>query len=249
MAEHALSAKSRIILPLDFASVEQTVETVAELKDHVGLFKIGLTLFMIGGLSIIRRIYEQAGQTVFLDLKFHDIPETVARTTAALMEAEARAVKFVTVHAAEGEERLAAAVANLKGGATVLAVTVLTSSTEAEVQKIYGMPVRQRVIELAGIAKRAHCGGVVCSGHEASEVKRRFGEGFIVVTPGIRPRWADVPGDDQRRVMTPGDAITAGSDYVVVGRPLYTPPTRAARIDAAKRIAAEIEQALAARSK
>jgi orotidine-5'-phosphate decarboxylase len=249
VAENGPSAKDRIILPLDFNSVPDAVNAVVELKDHVGLFKIGLTLFMIGGLGIIKQIYEEAGQAVFLDLKFHDIPETVARASAVLMDTETHAVKFITVHASEGEARLSAAVRSMKNGTTVLAITVLTSSTEIEIQKIYNMSVRERVMELAQVARRADCGGVVCSGHEANEVKQRFGKDFIVVTPGIRPRWADVPGDDQRRIMTPGDAIKAGSDYVVVGRPIYTAPTRAARIDAAKRVASEIEQGLAARSK
>lgn len=249
MAEHLLSGKDRIILPLDFDSVSEAVDAVVALKHHVGVFKVGLTLFMIGGLGVVRRIYEEAGQAVFLDLKFHDIPETVGRASAAVMDAEAQAVKFITVHASEGEARLSAAVRSMQHGATVLAITVLTSSTETEIQKSYNIPVRERVMELAQVAQRAHCGGVVCSGHEATEVKRRFGTDLIVVTPGIRPRWAEVPGDDQRRIMTPEDAIKAGADYIVVGRPIHAAPSRAARIDAAKRVAAEIEHALAARLK
>lgn len=234
-------AKERIILPLDFHSIDEAKAAVQKLKNEVGLFKVGLTLYIKEGRAVIDYLSGEVGpEKIFLDLKFHDIPETVANVSSVV--GSIAPVKFITVHASEGGRILKAAVDALPKESRVLGVTLLTSSSEAELKELgfSGTP-RERVLSLARIAKNAGCGGVVCSGLEARAVKEACGKNFVIVTPGIRPKWAMIAGDDQRRVMTPGEAVKNGADYVVVGRPIYTAPDMA---DAAKRVAAEIEETL-----
>jgi orotidine-5'-phosphate decarboxylase len=234
------SGKERIILPLDFPSFDQAQATVKQLKDHVGLFKVGLTLYLKEGKRILDYLQGEVGaDRVFLDLKFLDIPETVANASAVI---DAFHPKFVTVHASQGAAVLKAAVDALRSGSQVLAVTVLTSANDAELKALkIDQTVQERVLMLAQMAKEAKCGGVICSGLEARDVKNQCGPNFIVVTPGIRPAWAEVSKDDQKRKMTPGQAIQNGADYIVVGRPISA---SADRVAAARKIAEEIEQAL-----
>jgi orotidine-5'-phosphate decarboxylase len=224
--------KDRIILPLDVDSLDQATRLVMDLDDHVGLFKIGLALYMKEGPRVIQSIQHIVGNRIFLDLKFHDIPETVRKASKVLVPLS-RGIRFVTVHTSEGEIMVKAAVDALKGGTQVLGVTVLTSSGDQKTAA--------RVLELSKIAKDAGCAGVVCSGHEAKPVKQELGKDFIVVTPGIRPRWSTIPGDDQKRVMTPQEAIMNGADYIVVGRPIHTAKNP---VEAANKITTEIADAL-----
>lgn len=233
-------AKDRIVLPLDVGSFDEAKGTIKRLKDGVGLFKVGLTLFVKEGKPLIEYLKEEVGgDRIFLDLKFHDIPETVGNASAVVASL---GVKFLTVHASEGGRILKAAADGMREGTQILGITVLTSSSDAELKELgITMPLKERVLTLAKIARRAGCAGVVCSGLEAADVKRECGDDFIVVTPGIRPAWAHISGDDQRRVMTPGEAIRRGADYVVVGRPIYTASDV---IGAAQRVAEEIEEAL-----
>lgn len=236
-----LSAKERIVFPLDVPSLEEAKRFVKLLKDRVGLFKVGLTLFIKEGFQVIKMIEDIAGHKIFLDLKFHDIPETVGNASSVLMS-KSQGIKFVTVHTSEGGRMVRAVVEKMTKGTGVLGVTVLTSMDEKESEELgYSKPIKDRVLALAGIAKRAGCVGVVCSGNEAKAVKERLGKEFVVVTPGIRPAWANIHKDDQRRVMTPKEAILNGADYIVVGRPIYTAKDPA---DAANKIAQEIEEAL-----
>ena len=238
-----ISAKGRIVLPLDFDSFDQAKSAVKELKDHIGLFKVGLTLFLKEGKTILDYLQGEVGaDRVFLDLKFLDIPETVANASAVM---DPFHVKFMTVHASQGASVLRAAVGALRGGTQVLAITVLTSATDAELSGLkMNQTVKERVLLLAQIAKGAKCAGVVCSGLEARDVKRECGQDFIVVTPGIRPKGAEISKDDQQRKMTPGEAIKNGADYVVVGRPINRSSDR---VGAARKIAEEIEEALPVR--
>lgn len=238
------SSKDRIVLPLDVGSFDEVKATIRKLKDGVGLFKVGLTLFVKDGKRLIEYLKgEVGGDRIFLDLKFHDIPETVGNASAVVASF---GVKFLTVHASDGERVLKAAADAVQPGTQILGITVLTSSSETELKALeISTPVSARVLTLAKIARRAGCAGVVCSGLEAGGVKQVCGRDFIVVTPGIRPAWAQVPGDDQRRVMTPGEAVRQGADYVVVGRPIYTASDV---IGAAQRVAEEIEAALQALS-
>jgi orotidine-5'-phosphate decarboxylase len=246
MQENPLSGKDRIILPLDFPSFDEAQAVVEKLKNHVGLFKVGLTLYINEGRKFLEYLDRSVGpEKIFLDLKFHDIPETVKNVSSVV--ASISPVKFITVHASEGERILKAAVEALPKGTGVLGVTALTSLSEAELKELgISMTVKERVLKLAQMAKKAGCAGVVCSGLEARAVKAQCGLNFIVVTPGIRPAWARVASDDQRRVMTPGEAIQQGADYVVVGRPIYTSSDR---VGAAMKVAAEIEEALTGPSK
>lgn len=234
------SAKERIILPLDFRSLDQARTAIGQLRDHIGLFKVGLTLYLKEGRAILDYLQGEVGaDRVFLDLKFLDIPETVKNASAVMAPFH---VKFMTVHASQGAGVLRAAVEALEGGTQVLAVTVLTSATDSELRGLkINQTVGERVLLLAQIAKGAKCAGVVCSGLEAREVKKECGRDFIVVTPGIRPAWAEVSKDDQRRKMTPAEAVRNGADYVVVGRPIYASSDR---VGAARKVAEEIEEAL-----
>jgi orotidine-5'-phosphate decarboxylase len=242
MSTKSLSARERIIFPLDFTSLQEAARYIEMLKDHVGLFKVGLTLFVKEGPKVIEAIQKTAkNNKVFLDLKFHDIPETLGNAAAALME-QSHAIKFITVHTSEGEAIAKAVVDAMKNGTQVLGITVLTSLGQAELQALeISDTVEQRVLRLAQIAKNAGCAGIVCSGREAKAAKRKFGKDFIVVTPGIRPSWSVIPGDDQQRIMTPREAIVQGADYIVVGRPIYKDPHP---IKAAEKVAHEIDAAL-----
>lgn len=241
MRTPSLLAKDRIVLPLDFDSLDHALKFVKTLKDHVGLFKVGLTLFVKEGPQVLHRIQQIAGNKIFLDLKFHDIPKTV-RSASAVVSSLSGAVKFITVHASEGEATVKAAAEAMKNRTQVLGITVLTSLSENDLKALgFKTTIQERVLDLSRTAKNAGCAGIVCSGYEAQAVKQGLGKDFIVVTPGIRPKWAAIPGDDQQRIMTPQEAILNGADYVVVGRPIYK---AADPVEAAEKIAYEIADAL-----
>ena len=231
--------KERIIVALDTDSPRGAMDVVSALSGEVGLFKVGMELFPRGGPDLVRRIRE-AGADVFLDLKFHDIPNTVA---GAVRSAAAMGVRFATVHASGGRAMLAAAAEAAKGtGTTLLAVTVLTSLDDADLAEIgFSATAAAAVLRLAGIAAAQGIGGIVCSAREVAEVRRAAGAGAVLVTPGVR--LAEDAAGDQKRVVTPFDAVRAGADYLVVGRPV----TRAADpVAAARRFAAEMERGRAA---
>lgn len=228
--------KERIIVALDTDSPEAALASVSRLAGEVGLFKVGMELFPRGGPDLVNRIRAK-GAEVFLDLKFHDIPNTVA---GAVKSAVAMGVKFATVHASGGRAMLAAAAAAAAGsGTTILAVTVLTSLDDADLASVgFAFPAAEAVDRLAGLAMAAGIGGIVCSAREVAAVRAAVGKNVVLVTPGVR-----LPGDsagDQKRVVTPFDAMRAGADYLVVGRPI----TKAADpVAAARKIAAEIARA------
>jgi len=237
-----LKPKDRIIFALDVPSTVEAVRYIDLLKDHVGVFKIGLELFVAEGPQVVSAVRERTGgRGVFLDMKFHDIPATVR---GAMRSASTLGAEFVTVHCDEGSGLLKAVVEGNTGGTKVLGVTVLTSLSAEEMFEAgidaskYKTP-SDLVLKRAELAKAAGCAGVVCSGQEAASVRKEFGPDFIIVTPGIRG-----PGDavgDQKRVATPYEAITKGADYIVVGRPIREAPDP---VQAASVIAGEIERAL-----
>ncbi|MFQ5780776.1 MAG: orotidine-5'-phosphate decarboxylase [Nitrospiria bacterium] len=241
MSARPTSAKERIILPLDFDSLDQAAGVIRKLKDHIGLFKVGLTLFVKEGPLIMATLEDEVGgDKVFFDLKFHDTPNTVRNASSAITSRFP--VRFVTVHASAGERILRAAVDAMQGRSKVLAVTVLTSTSEKDSEASGdSLSVKDRVLRCAETAKRAGCGGVVCSAQEAGAVKEKCGGDFIVVTPGIRPSSLPVTEDDQQRIMTPGEAIKNGADYLVIGRPIYRAGDP---VDAAKKVAEEIQEAI-----
>lgn len=234
--------KDYIVFPLDVPTREVAMKYVNLLKDHVGLFKVGLELFVSQGPEILKAINEAAANKIFLDLKLHDIPATMQR---AFLVASSYAPEFVTVHCDQGEDILREVAENNPGNTRILAVTLLTSLNSANLERMgyregYVRELSDLVLLRARIAREAGCQGVVCSGREVARVKAELPE-LIALTPGIRPAWSLVKGDDQKRIVTPADAVRDGADYIVVGRPIRdaeSPP------DAAKRIAEEIEGAL-----
>ncbi len=211
--------KSRVIVALDFPRGEQAAAFVDRLKPGSCRLKVGKELFTREGPELVRRFVGQ-GHDVFLDLKFHDIPNTVARACEA---AAALGVWMVNVHASGGSKMMAAAreaIDNSAGQSPLLiAVTVLTSMGSDDLESIgVAADPEQQVQRLAALAKGAGLDGVVCSPREAAMLRAEMGAGFTLVTPGVRPRGAST--DDQTRVLTPTDAIAAGADYLVMGRPI-----------------------------
>jgi orotidine-5'-phosphate decarboxylase len=224
-----------VILALDVPTLREAVELAKRTAGWLAAAKIGSQLFTAEGPVAVRAMHD-LGLRVFLDLKFHDIPNTVAGAVAAARDL---GVWMLNVHGSGGPAMLEAAAARAAGGAAgrrplVIAVTVLTSHTEAELQATLGTArsLAAQVEYLAREARRAGLDGVVASPHEIGLIRKACGPEFVIVTPGVRPAGADV--QDQRRVMTPGEAIRAGADYVVVGRPISAAPDPA---DAARRIA------------
>ena len=234
--------KDRIIFPLDVATIEEAKKYIGLLAERVGLFKVGLELFIRCGTEVIDFIHSQTTARVFLDLKLHDIPATVGRAMSRIADLS---VAFATVHVGETRRMLEAAVEGSGGKVGILGVTVLTSVSAKDLEsagyrsELYDdMP--HLVLQRAQQAREAGCAGVICSGHEAGRIKERFGQEFLAVTPGIRPAWTVNPKEDQRRITTPAQAITAGADYLVIGRPIRDAEDPR---EAALRIAEEIENA------
>lgn len=211
-------AREQLIVALDVSTSGQAQKIVAAVGDSVSRFKVGKQLFTAEGPGIVRELVA-AGHKVFLDLKFHDIPNTVAAAVASAAELK---VNMLTIHASGGGKMLKAAVeaaAKAPQRPLVLAVTVLTSLTDDDLQAI-GVSGRalDQTLRLASLARAAGCDGVVASPAEVSELRRELGDGFAIVTPGVRP--AGTRPGDQARVATPAEAIAAGATYVVVGRPI-----------------------------
>lgn len=217
------SPKSALIFPLDLPRAEEARIWVRRLSASVGMFKIGLELFVRTGPEMVRWVREESDAGVFLDLKLHDIPATVRRAMAAAADLGAA---MATVHCGENPRMLEAAVDGAAGRVQVLGVTVLTSvSAEHLASAGFGEPLARDpvrlVVQRALSAQAAGCAGVVCSGGEAAAVKQACGPGFLAVTPGIRPAFTlSAADEDQERIATPASAIAAGSDYLVVGRPI-----------------------------
>jgi len=238
-----LDPRDRLIVALDVPSAAHARQAVQTLGEAVTTYKIGKQLFTAEGSKIVRDLVS-SGRKVFLDLKFHDIPNTVA---AAVRSAAELGASMLTVHASGGSNMLRAAVEAARASAAkpmILAVTVLTSLGDADLQEIgVSGTVLSQVLRLGALARSAGCGGLVASGHEARELRRELGEGFEIITPGVRPTGAGA--GDQVRVMTPAEAMQAGATRLVVGRPVLEAPNPG---DAARQILNEIEQALAIRA-
>src|ERR1051325_4120125 len=205
---------TRLIAAIDAPGRAEADEFVARLAGVPDWYKLGLELFCGAGPAVVEG-YVAAGRRVMLDLKLHDIPETVARATARVARLGA---ELLTVHAGGGRAMLETAVRHA-GATRVLAVTVLTSLDDDDLAQIGAQgPVRELVVKRAQLAITAGCAGVVASPHEVAAVRAIAPADFLIVTPGVRP--ADIAAGDQKRVMTPREARIAGSDLVVVGRPL-----------------------------
>jgi orotidine-5'-phosphate decarboxylase len=209
---------SRVIVALDFSSVKQVLDFIAQLDPSMCRLKVGKELFTLAGPTLVGQLIDK-GFDVFLDLKFHDIPNTVAR---ACKVAADMGVWMLNVHALGGRNMLLAAREALEGGENrplLIAVTILTSMGQQDLQEIglSGNP-EDNVLRLAVLTQEAGLDGVVCSSREVTSLRQAQGEAFTLVTPGIRPTGTEA--GDQKRIMTPTEAIQAGSDYLVIGRPI-----------------------------
>jgi len=218
-------ARDRLIVALDVSSAAQARKIVASLGDSIDFYKVGLQLYTAEGPSVVRDLVG-SGRRVFLDLKYHDIPNTVA---SAVREAGKLGVSLLTVHTSGGTKMLRAATDAAKesnSAMKVVAVTVLTSMDEEDLNSV-GVPgsVEEQVVSLAALAMKAGCHGVVSSAREVRALRARLGNDFLVVTPGVRP--AGVAHGDQARVVTPAEAIAAGASHIVVGRPITAAPSPA----------------------
>jgi len=225
--------RERLIVALDVPSGDAAWALVEQLAGSVGMFKVGSQLFTAAGPDLVRALVAR-GERVFLDLKYHDIPNTVAGAVAA---AAGLGVSLLDVHALGGPAMLRAAAAALaQSSARLLAITVLTSHDEPELARVgVGGGVVASVARLAALAQQSGAHGVVASPQEVARVRAACGSGFLIVTPGIRP--AGAAANDQARAATPAAAIAAGADYLVVGRPVIAASDPAA---AAAEIVAEI---------
>jgi orotidine-5'-phosphate decarboxylase len=241
--------RERLIFALDVSEeLEEALVWIDRLKDHVGLFKIGKESWFRVGAGVLRHIHTRGGK-VFLDLKFHDIPNTVARAAEAAL---ALNVEMFNVHALGGRQMMSETVSSVRRFADqngkprpiVLAVTVLTSLNDDDL-KIMGFMrgTRETALNLSRLAQDAGMSGVVASADDAASIRKACGAEFLIVTPGIRGV-REVAADDQKRIVTPCEAVRRGSDFLVVGRPIRQAANPA---DEADEIAREIDRGMALR--
>lgn len=231
---------SRVIIPLDVPSMAEAFALVDRLGEQATFYKVGLELYTRSGPAVVEELVRR-DKRVFLDLKLHDIPTTVARAVAVASDL---GVELLTVHVAGGPTMLEAAAGARSGDLALLGVTVLTSMSPDEMGGVWDREirsVREEVGRLAGVARDAGINGVVASALEASWLRSQLGHDVLIVTPGIRPAGSDA--DDQNRVSTPAEAVRAGSDYLVIGRPITRAPDPAAALAV---VLDEIESARAA---
>jgi orotidine-5'-phosphate decarboxylase len=240
------TASDKLIFALDAGNYEEALSWVELLSGHVGMFKVGKELFTAVGPKIIESI-KKRGQKVFLDLKFHDIPNTVARAAQAAVRLD---VDMFNVHASGGSQMIKEAVSaawtcadNIAGTRPIiLAVTVLTSLNNADLAEI-GFPrtTGEQVLHLARLAQNAGASGVVASAQDIALLRENLGDKFVIVTPGIRSA-AETKKDDQKRTLSAYEAVKTGADYIVVGRPISKAPEP---LDACRQIVQEIADGLA----
>ena len=232
----------RILVALDTTEVGAAARLAGQLAGAVGGVKLGLEFVNANGPDGVRAV-AAAGQKLFLDLKFHDIPNTVAGAVRAVAPL---APAIVNVHAGGGAAMMQAAAAAAEAAASngterplVVAVTVLTSLDEDDLASVGQRgPAGDQAVRLAELARQSGLDGVVCSAREAAAVRAACGPDFKLIVPGIRPIWASA--DDQKRITTPADAVAAGADYLVIGRPITTAPDP---LEAARLISQELEEA------
>jgi len=211
--------KDRIIVALDVPTKQEALELIEKLRDQISFFKIGLQLYAAEGPEIVRAV-SSTGCKVFLDLKLHDIPNTVAR---AVESAGRLGTQMLTIHLSGGSEMVRAATAARANNMLLLGVTVLTSWTEETLREIgIASGVADQVLRLTKLGVDAGIDGVVASPHEIKPLRREFAHKMKIVVPGIRPSGAEA--NDQKRTMTPRESLEAGADYLVIGRPITTHP-------------------------
>ena len=234
-----------ILVALDVDNLPAAVRLVEQLREHVGGFKVGMELCTAVGVPAVVDAISAAGGDVFVDLKFKDIPNTVAGAVRGLTRP---GVLMCNIHCDGGRAMLRAAAQVVQAAPhqpLLIGVTVLTSVNAQELREEIGVapPLPEQVVRLARMAYEEGLAGVVCSAHEVAGIKAACGEDFIAVVPGARPLWA--AANDQQRMLTPAQAMEAGADYLVIGRPITRPPAEVGTpADAARRILDEIAEAV-----
>ncbi len=229
-----LPARERIIVALDLPAERDALQMVETLADTVSWYKIGLQLYTAAGPSVLRNV-AATGAKVFLDLKLHDIPNTVRKTVASAAEL---GVQMLTIHLSGGRAMIEAATAAQGNDLMILGVTVLTSFDAEKLQEIgVGVPLEGHVVNLAKLGAECGIRGVVASWHELSALRATLGNHMTIVTPGIRPEWTEA--GDQKRFATPRQAVESGADYLVIGRPITS---HSRPREAFERIVREIEE-------
>ena len=207
----------KIIVALDVPGKTEALDLVGQLRENISFFKVGLQLYTTAGPEVVREI-RAAGAKVFLDLKLHDIPNTVARAVESAAEL---GVQMLTIHLSGGTEMIRAAVDSRQNDMLILGVTVLTSATQETLDEVgIADKIDNHVRRLANLGRAAGIDGLVASPLEVTFLRTEFGNKIKIVTPGVRPNWTEA--GDQKRSMTPRDALTAGADYLVIGRPITT---------------------------
>lgn len=233
--------RQSLCFALDVSEAGEAMKQVEMLAPYVGVFKVGLQLFLKEGPGLLPSLREKGAEKIFLDLKLLDIPRTVRQ---ARISAEGMHVEFLSVHCegllgeADAQEELSGEQPHPK----LLMVTILTSLGNTDLRRLgyrRNLTLSDIVLLRTDVAKEAGCAGVICSGNEVEAVRNRLGTGFLIVTPGIRPSWAKVTGDDQIRTRTARETMRAGADILVVGRPIRK---AADPCEAAKKVLEEIEQ-------
>lgn len=233
MKSQPSAAAGKIIVALDVPTRAEAVRLVEQLRPQISIFKVGLQLYTAEGPEMVRTILE-AGARVFLDLKLHDIPNTVARAVEAAGEL---GVHMLTIHLSGGRAMIAAAVAARKESLALLGVTVLTSMDQSALRETgVEADLGQHVLRLAQLGTEGGIAGLVASPHEVKLLRDRLHAQIQLVVPGVRPTWAKAA--DQKRVMTPGETLRAGADYLVIGRPITGHPDP---LEAVVKICAELD--------
>jgi orotidine-5'-phosphate decarboxylase len=217
-----------LILALDVSDPNEALSWVRRFHDKIGYFKIGLQLFTATGPDFVREV-RKTGAKVFLDLKLHDIPNTVAKAVESVCKLD---IQFLTIHTLGGRAMMEAAVSAAKATpqTTLLGITVLTSHSNEDLDDLgFDHTSAGQALLLARLAKQSGMRGLVCSPQEVSLLRKELGQDFCLVTPGVRPAGSDL--NDQTRIATPGEAIASGSSHIVVGRPITAAKDPAAVID------------------
>ena len=228
-----ITPRDRLIVALDFPTKSEALALASTLSGVVSIYKIGLQLYTAEGPEIVREV-AATGAKIFLDLKLHDIPNTVAKAVAVAGEL---GVQMLTVHLSGGHAMLSAAAEAKPPNLLLLGVTVLTSSTPETLRETgVNFSIEEQVVRLAELGQKSGIDGLISSPHEVKTLRNRLGNGTKLVTPGIRPSWA--APDDQKRFTTPKDALKNGADYLVIGRPITAAPDPRSAVD---RLLAEIQ--------
>jgi len=231
---------SRIIFPLDVSDISEAEYFIDILKDNVAMFKVGLELFFKAGKAWVYNLSKNKNIKIFLDVKLHDIPNTVLGAVMNLLDIDPF---FITVHLDEANQ-FRKIVYNKSKYSGFLCVSFLTSLNEDDLHNLYvekNIKISDYVLKKSELAIAAGCKGVVCSASESEIVKERFGNSLVVVTPGIRLEENSIENDDQKRIVTPYNAIINGSDYLVIGRPIRNANEP---VEICKKINSEVEKAL-----